>query len=483
MLSLTTEHWPLMLSGAAGSDEIIDVTAPFDGQHIASVVAAGAEDIEQALAQADALFKNRDAWLPQAKRIEILRRTAELMREHADLLAVEAAREGGKPLPDSQVEVARAIDSVELCIETLRSHAGAVIPMNVTASSANRAAFTQGEPIGPVVAVSAFNHPLNLIAHQVAPAIAVGCPVIVKPATTTPLSCLRFIALLREAGLPDAWAVPLVTEDNALAEKLVTDSRVAFFSFIGSSKVGWMLRNKLSPGTRCALEHGGVAPVIVAEDADLEVALPLLAKGAFYHAGQVCVSVQRIFAPASMASELATRLAAEAGNMLVGDPTQADTAIGPLITHAEADRIEQWVDEAVVAGAQLICGGERISDSCYAPTVLLDPPADAKVSTGEVFGPVACVYAYDDIDEAITRANSLDVSFQAAVFTTTLDTALRCYKRLNGSAVMVNDHTAFRVDWMPFAGMNVSGHGVGGIPYTMHEMQNHKMLVLRSSEL
>jgi len=215
----------------------------------------------------------------------------------------------------------------------------------------------------------------------------------------------------------------------------------------------------------------------------MAAAIPRLAKGGFYHGGQVCVSVQRIFAHADIAEDLAAALAAEGDKMKVGDPTEADTEVGPLIRTAEVDRVHDWVTAAVEGGAKLISGGERVSDSCYKPTVLFDPPGDAEVSQKEIFGPVICVYPYTDMDEAIDRANSLDVAFQAAVFTKDMDTAFRAYKRLDGTAIMVNDHTAFRVDWMPFAGARHSGHGVGGIPHTIHEMQIQKMMVLRSDEL
>ena len=454
-----------------------DVRAPFDGALIATVPTAGEAQIEQALATAYALFRDRDAWLPPARRIEILRKAAALMEQRAESLALEAAREGGKPLIDSRVEVARAIDGVLQCAEALRSEAGHVIPMNINAASARRYAFTQAEPIGVVVAVSAFNHPLNLIVHQVGPALAAGCPAIVKPAGDTPLSCLRFVEILYEAGLPPDWCRALVIDDTALATKLVTDRRVGFFSFIGSARVGWMLRSKLAPGTRCALEHGGVAPAIVAADADLDAAVPKLVKGGFYHAGQVCVSVQRIYAQRPIANELARRIAEQARVLTVGDPTLADTEVGPLIRRAEVERVDAWVRAAVEGGAEVLCGGQALSASCYQPTVLLEPPADATVSTEEVFGPVVCVYAYDELDEAIARANALPVAFQAAVFTRDHATAMRAYARLDASAVMLNDHTAFRVDWMPFAGLRESGLGVGGIPHSFRDMQIEKMFV------
>ncbi|MCK4774848.1 MAG: aldehyde dehydrogenase family protein, partial [Candidatus Krumholzibacteria bacterium] len=368
-----------------------------DGTEIGSVKLADGAAVEKALDNANKLFRNRKKWLKPHERVAVLERVAGMMSQRVDELAVEAAREGGKPFADSKVEAVRAIDSLTGCIEVLRTQAGVEVPMGLTPASENRVAFTRKEPIGVVVAVSAFNHPLNLIVHQVGPAVATGCPVIVKPASDTPLSCFRFVGMLHEAGLPPEWCQPLVAGRDD-ATRLVTDSRVAFFSFIGSAEIGWGLRSKLAPGTRCALEHGGSAPVIVAADADLGAAIPMLSKGGFYHAGQVCVSVQRVFAHESIAKDLANRLA-EAGKQLkIGDPTLADTDVGPLIRPAEVDRVESWVNEAFDAGTEVLSGAKRISASCYECTVLFDPPASAKVSELEVFGPVICVYPYADLD-------------------------------------------------------------------------------------
>ena len=477
------KKFPIMIPEAEAEGDDLIVNAPFDGKAIAAVETGQGEAVEKALATAHALFRDRDTWLAASRRIEILERAAEIMVGEAEALALNAAREGGKPLSDSRVEVARAIDGVKGCVEHLRTQGGEEIPMGLNAASVGRLALTRHEPIGVVVAVSAFNHPLNLIVHQVGPAVAVGCPVIVKPAGDTPLSCIRFVEILREAGLPDRWCQVFVTKDRNAATALVTDSRVAFFSFIGSAGVGWMLRSKLAPGTRCALEHGGAAPVIVAADANLDEAVPLLAKGGFYHAGQVCVSVQRVFVHETIARELAERLSTVGQAMKIGDPVLPDTEVGPLIRPAETERVEIWVNEAVENGAEVVCGGNRVGENCYACTVLYDPPAEAKVSRQEIFGPVVCVYPYTDIDEAISRANALPVAFQAAVFSRDIDFAMRAYSRLDASAVMVNDHTAFRVDWMPFAGLRESGLATGGIPYTMEDMQIKKMLVLRSKEL
>lgn len=474
------DHFPLMIPGAQASGAPIEVLAPYDRSIIATADVADHQTIDRALDIATELFKHRERWLPVTERIAILEKTSSLFKKNAEMLACEAAREGGKPLIDSRVEVARAIDCLRICVEELRTKSGRVIPMNVNQASRGRRARTSFEPIGPVVAISAFNHPVNLIAHQVGPAVASGCPVIIKPAENTPLSCFRFVSILREAGLPEEWCQALLTKDHAVAQALVTDPRVAFFSFIGSAKVGWMLRSKLAPGTRCALEHGGVAPVIVAPDADLDDALPLLAKGGYYHAGQVCVSVQRVFAHESLAADLAERLATRAKKMTIGDPTSDKTDVGPLIRPSEVDRVESWVHEAIEGGAECLSGGERLSDTCYACTLLYKPPHDSKVMTQEIFGPVICVVPYSDIDEAIAQANSLPYAFQASVFSRDFKTAHRTAARLDASAVMINDHTAFRVDWMPFAGLKHSGLGVGGIPYTMHDMQTEKMVVVRS---
>jgi acyl-CoA reductase-like NAD-dependent aldehyde dehydrogenase len=229
------------------------------------------------------------------------------------------------------------------------------------------------------------------------------------------------------------------------------------------------------------LEHGGAAPVIVEKDADIQEMLPLLLKGGFYHAGQVCVSVQRIFVHESIVEKVANGLATLASQLVVGDQMDEKTEVGPLISPKEVDRVEDWVNEAIDGGAKVVCGGKRISDTCFEPTILLNPLMDAKVSTLEIFGPVVCVYSYADREDAIEIANSLDVHFQAAIFTKNLDVAISSVKKLNATAVMVNDHTAFRVDWMPFGGRDVSGIGMGGIQYSMQEMTREKLMVIKSN--
>jgi acyl-CoA reductase-like NAD-dependent aldehyde dehydrogenase len=455
------------------------VRQAFDGAPIDEIQVDDEAAILAKVDRAARCFADRSNWLPAYRRIDILRRLARLVEREFDNLAMLIAREGGKPLTDARIEASRAVNGIESAIGDLENLSGREIPMGLTQASRDRWAFTTREPIGVVAAISAFNHPLNLVVHQVVPAIATGCPVIIKPAATTPLTCRLFVQLVHEAGLPPDWCQFLMVEDNALSERLATHPDVAFLSFIGSARVGWYLRSKLPAGTRCALEHGGAAPVIVDRSVDLDAIIEPVVKGGYYHAGQVCVSVQRIFVHEEIMPGFVERLTERVRALRVGDPTLADTEVGPLILPREVDRVAAWVTEARDAGATIATGGERISERVYAPTVIVDPPATIRVSQLEVFGPVTCVYPYSKLEDAVARANSLPVAFQAAVFSRDIEVAMKAARTINASAVLVNDHTAFRVDWMPFAGRLRSGYGTGGIPYTMRDMSQEKMIVLR----
>ena len=475
--------FPLMISQPTTEAGWLDVHNPYDLSIIAKVATCDSRHIDQALSTAYTLFRDKRRWISVNQRIDIFSKVIHLISKQSDQLALDAVKEGGKPLQDSLVEISRAIDGLKLCIDAMRNSSGTMPAVNKTAATQHHLAFTTHEPIGVVVAVSAFNHPFNLIIHQIGPALAAGCPVIVKPADDTPLSCLRLARLFHDAGLPADYLQVAITDTIAVAEHLVTSKRVGFFSFIGSAKVGWMLRSKLAPGVRCALEHGGAAPAIVAEDADLSQTVPALVKGSFYHAGQVCVSTQRIFIHRSLSQTFLQQFTDATNQLNTGDPSLVDTEVGPLIRPKELDRVESWVNDAVTAGAKLICGGQRIDQTCYAPTILHNPPADTAVSSQEIFGPVVCVYDYDKLENAIEQANSLPVAFQAAIFSNSQDTILKAYKGLDASAVMVNQHTAFRTDGMPFAGLKQSGLGVGGIEHTFHDMQIEKMMVIQNPAL
>ena len=457
---------------------MLQVVQAFDRAPITEIPTEDATALEKKLQAAQKVLADRDGWLKPHQRIAILRKIAAIMESRRDHLALQIAREGGKPLADAIVETTRAIDGVYNAADELRNFTGKEIPMGLSAASESRWAFTTKEPIGIVAAISAFNHPLNLIVHQVAPAIAVGCPVIVKPAGPTPLSCLEFVTITREAGLPEGWVQSFIPESTPLAEKLATDPRVAFLSFIGSPKVGWMLHHKLTPGARSALEHGGAAPAIVDASADLDRIIEPIVKGGYYHAGQVCVSTQRIFVHESIRKDFVARLEARVAKLRTGDPTKPDTDVGPLIHPREAERVLSWIEEAKAEGATVI-GGGRLSETTLLPAIVLDPPVDSDISQDELFGPAVCVSSFKTLDEAITRANAVAWAFQASIFAQDIDVALRAAERLDASAVMVNDPTAFRVDWMPFAGRKQSGYGTGGIPYTMRDMTQEKMIVLR----
>jgi acyl-CoA reductase-like NAD-dependent aldehyde dehydrogenase len=461
---------------------MIKVTSPYNLKLIKEIPEMGIKEVELALSKAHGLFKNKSGWIPAWQRVEILEKVVGIMESNIDELTITATQEGGKPYSDSKIEVLRAIVGVKIAIAQIGILSGEQIPMGHTQSSSNRIAFTIREPIGVIVSISAFNHPLNLIIHQTVTAIAAGAPVIIKPALTTPLSCLRFMEILEEAGLPEGWCQYIICQDE-IAEILATDKRVNYLSFIGSAKVGWYLRSKLSPGTRCALEHGGVAPVIVEKDADINELLPSILKGGFYHAGQVCVSVQKVYVHEDIVNIVVNQLALLASELIIGDPLDKNTEVGPLIRPEEVSRVEQWVNEAIEGGGKLLCGGKKITDTIFEPTIILNPPSNAKISSSEVFGPVIAVFSYNNLNDIVHQINELPFAFQASVFSKNIDTVMGIVMKINASSVMINEHTAFRVDWMPFGGRDSSGIGTGGIPYSIAEMTREKLIVIKSNNI
>jgi len=467
----------LSIPGFAGAGERIALRSPYSGEEIARVELAGDDALDAAMTAAHECFHEKMSRVPGWQRREWLERAAQIVVSEAEDLAVQIAKEGGKPLADARVEVTRASRTIRLAAEEATNLSGEAIPMDKAPGTESRLAFTIREPYGVVVAISAFNHPVNLIAHQVAPALACGNTVVVKPATQTPLSCIRLVEAFREAGFPQE-AVIAVPCRGAAAERLARDPRTRFVTFIGSDSVGWKLRSVMNPGARFSLEHGGEAAVIVDESADLDRAVPALVKGAFYHAGQVCISVQRIYAHRRVRAELQKRLVEESAKLEVGDPTKPSTAVGPLISPADVERVHAWVQNAVQRGAKLLLGGKPLANQCYAVTVLADPPEDSEVITHEVFGPVVSILEYSDLDDAIRRVNSSRNPFQAAIFAQDVDHAMHVARAINANAVIVNDHSAFRVDWMPFGGRENAGFGMGGVRDACHEMSRPKLIVM-----
>jgi acyl-CoA reductase-like NAD-dependent aldehyde dehydrogenase len=459
--------------------KMISVRSPYDQSLIEELPYTNWDQINSEVAEAARHFADRSQWLPAWRRMEILESLAHLVERESEVFARLIAQEGGKPITDARVEVGRAIQGIHFAATAIADvMRGSEVPTGLTKAADGRRMHTIREPIGIVFAISAFNHPLNLIVHQIVPAIAVGCPVFIKPASATPLTCLKLMDLIYKAGVPKAWCRPLLcTHEDS--ERLCADPRIVFVSYIGAADIGWKLRGKLAPGTRCALEHGGNAPVILLPYADHNTAIPALLKGGMSHAGQVCVSVQRVYVPWAEAGVFARSLGEAAENIKVGNPLNETTEVGPLIRPDAVKRVHQWVQEAVMEGAKLMSGGDSISESMYQPTILLDPSAHSKVTTHEIFGPVICVYGYDELDEAIERANNSSYAFQAAIWGREHDQLMHAAERLDASTVLINDHTAFRVDWMPFGGRRQSGLGTSGIPYTMRDYTQEKLVVLR----
>ena len=459
---------------------MLEVKSPWKNNIIDTLESHNESQIEKILIIANKVAIKKGLDFPPQSRINVLKKFCEKIKNNIYELATLACAEGGKPITDSIIEIERGAEGVESCIEILKSECGDVIPMNINEASANRIAFTQKEPIGLVLAISAFNHPFNLIIHQIIPAIAVGCSVIVKPAEDTPLSCKKIVEMLYECGLPEERCHFVIPENLELATKLVSDERINFFSFIGSSKVGWFLRSKLAPGARCSLEHGGMAPTFITEScSDLEMCAQSITRGGFYHAGQVCVSVQRVYISKKIRDKFLEEFVSCVKKIKVGDPMKKDVVVGPLIRPAEVNRVEEWVNESISSKSDLLLGGKRLSSTTFDKTIILNPNKKDKILNFEIFGPVVSIIDFNDFDEAINEANSVDVSFQSSIFSNQISEVLKFYEKINASSVFHNDHTAFRVDWMPFAGLKHSGYGVGGIKYTMHDMQIDKMLILK----
>ncbi|HYX33756.1 MAG TPA: aldehyde dehydrogenase family protein [Oligoflexus sp.] len=454
------------------------VRSPFDQKVLAMLPYDQEADVEKRVDAAYRLSRKPQSW-PKDKRLAFLQTVASALSKDSEEYAKLIALEGGKPLQDARVEAMRAIQSIQATIAALYEWHGTEIPMGLSAATSERWAMTKREPRGLVLAISAFNHPLNLIVHQVIPALAVGCPVLIKPSSKTPLTCQRFHQLLVDCGLPAFWCQRLLTED-ALTEKLAADPRVAVVSFIGSAAVGWTLQRQLARGSIAILEHGGTAPLVVTEDADLEAAIPLIVKGGTYHAGQVCVSVQNVFVQRQRLDACREQLIAALQKLRTGDPMDPQTDVGPMIQPEAADRVAQWIDQAVTAGGRLLCGGERLSPGCLRPALVEGAPSSSSFYKDELFGPGLGLYAYDHLDECVDRINQSRFAFQAAIFTQNMAKALQFVQQVDASTVLINDHTAFRADWMPFGGRKESGLGVGGILPSMMELSREKLVIIKS---
>src|SRR5438552_17563379 len=458
---------------ATTTEEWIDVHSPYNGEIVGRAPKSGADDARRAI---DAAARALESPLLPHERAAILDRVAGLLRERHEEMARTICSEAGKPIKTARVEASRAVSTYTFAAVEARTLAGDVVPMGASEAGEGKIAFTLRRPIGVIGAISPFNFPCNLVAHKLAPALAAGCPVVLKPASQTPLSALLLAELEEEAGLPAGWLSVLVGPSAEIGDVLVEDERVRAITFTGSGQVGWKLRER-APRKRVNLELGNATPVVVAADADLDEAATKLAANAFSFAGQSCISVQRIYVERAAYDGFLERFLPKVEALKVGDPADEETDVGPVIDEDARERILDWIEEARSAGARILTGGERDGE-LVRPTVIADAAPDLKVSCEEVFGPVCTVNSVGSVDEAIELANGTRYGLQAGIFTTKLETALRVAQELEFGGVIVNEAPTFRADQMPYGGVKDSGNTREGPAYAVRELTDERLVVL-----
>ena len=453
--------------------ESFEVRSPYSGEVVGRIARAGASETRRAI---DAAERAMAEPLPAWRRADILERISQLIREHGEELAQTICAEAGKPLKAARVEAARAVNTYALAAGEARRLTGESVPITGTQPGDGHVAWTVRVPIGIVGAISPFNFPLNLVAHKLAPALAAGCAVVAKPASQTPLSALRLAALADEAGLPAGWLSVLPGRASDVGDVLVEDPRVRMLTFTGSAEVGWGIRARAAR-KKVALELGNASPVIIEADADLELASSKVATHAFSYAGQTCVSVQRVYVQRDVVEDFLSLLVPKVEALRVGDPADEATDVGPVIDAGNRERIHAWIDEAVSAGAEIVTGG-REESGLIAPTVLRGVAPEMKVCMLEIFGPVCSVIPYDSLKDAFEQANATEYGLQAAVFTRSIDPAVRATADLEFGSVMINEAPEWRVDQMPYGGTKASGNTKEGPAYTVREMTEERLVVL-----
>ncbi|MGD9571476.1 MAG: aldehyde dehydrogenase family protein [Thermoleophilia bacterium] len=467
----------LFLDGAFDErNEDLKVRNPYGGHVVATVTVGGEEDVAAAVATA----RGHLPAASPAERAAVLERAARLVAERSEAFARTICLEAGKPMKQARGEAARCVDTLTFAAVEARKLAGEVVPMEASAAGAGKMAVILREPIGVVGAISPFNFPLNLVAHKLAPAIAAGCPVVLKPASSTPLSALLLARTLKEAGLPDGALSVVIGGGGTVGNAIVDHPDVPMISFTGSPPVGWGIRQR-QPRKEVALELGNSTPVIVAEDADLELAAAKLATSGYTHAGQSCISVQRVYVQEAALPRFRELFVAAVEALNVGDPMDDDTDVGPVIDEENRDRIAEWIDEARRAGAEVLTGG-AVEDGLLRPTVLEGIDPEMKVSCEEVFGPVVGLASYGTIAEGIDLANSSPFGLQAGIFTARTDAALTWARRLHFGGVLINETPTFRADQMPYGGVKDSGNTREGPRFAVQSMTEPKLVVLQLPE-
>lgn len=457
------------------TEETRDVVAPFDKSVIGRVSVGTEEHLDRAVAVARARLTAGD--LPAHQRAAILDRAAELLAERADDFARTIALEAAKPITTAKGEVARGVDTLRLSAAAARTLTGELLPMDAAASGVGKTGFVKRVPSGIVAAITPFNFPLNLVLHKLGPALAAGCPVVLKPASATPMSAIDIVDMLvDDCGLPDGW-INVVTCSGSTANHLVTHDDVAVISFTGSRDVGWGIR-EAAPRKKVGLELGNNAPAIIEPDSDWHTAVDKIRTAGFSHAGQSCISTQRLLVHADIAGDFVEALAKAVGSLVVGDPLDPDTDVSVLIDDGETERVRDWIAEAVEQGATLAVGGDLTDGGILQPTVLTDVTPDMKVCRQEIFGPVVAVQTYTDFEDALATANDTDYGLHAAVFTKDLAKALRAADVLDFGGVLINEVPTWRADLVPYGGVRDSGNTREGPLYAIRELLTEQRLVV-----
>ena len=456
------------------SEQKVYIANPYNGSAVGVLSLANEEDIEDGIQSALNAFSVLRS-LSGYERSKILSRIVHALEKRRDEFAEMISNESGKPIRFSNAEVDRAVSTFQIASEEATRITGDVLPLDVTSTVKNRKGIVTRFPIGVIACISPFNFPLNLIAHKIAPAIASGNSFIIKPPPQAPLTSLLLGDCLLDSGLPES-AVNILPCENAIAERLVTDARIAMLSFTGSAAVGWELKQKAGK-KKVALELGGNAAVIVDKHADVTLAVERCALGAFAYAGQVCIKVQRIYVHKSLYKQFEMKFLEAASELKVGNPLENNTIVGPMINLAEAERVEKWVKEAISDGANIAWGGKR-RGSMIEPTVLDGVKPSMKVCSEEIFGPVATLHKFESLDRAVEEVNESRYGLQAGIFSSDVNSIMYAYKHLEVGGVIANDYPTFRVDNMPYGGIKDSGFGREGVRYAIQEMTEPKLLVL-----
>jgi acyl-CoA reductase-like NAD-dependent aldehyde dehydrogenase len=454
-----------------------EVKSPYDGTVVGRVAEGDAALVDRAVKAAHEAFETAD--FPQYERAALLDRAAALVRERRDDLALAIAAEAGKPLKTATVEAERCVDTLTFSATEARKLTGGTVPMEASPAGVGKLGVMLRVPYGVVGAISPFNFPLNLVAHKLGPAIAAGNAIVLKPAGQTPVSALKLAEILVEAGLPDGWLSVIPGPGKEVGNAIVEHELTRALTFTGSAGVGWGIRSKV-PHKKVNLELGSNAPLIVNADGDWETAADKAKLHAFSHAGQSCISIQRILLHEDVADAFTERLVANTEALRVGDPLDSETDVGPLITPGDRDRVKEWVDEAVAAGAKLLSGGELVDEGrCLAPTLLDAPPRDAKVWCEEIFGPVATIDRFADFGAALEAANDSKFGLQAGVFTRDVSRGIEAANTLEFGGVLINEVPTFRADQMPYGGVKDSGNTREGPSFAVMELTEERFITLQ----